>query len=141
MFDQHWADERVLSSCQVLLHAVWLLGNLAAYDTEAQVSALRPLADQMSTAVEQMLARQPSPAQTRLMQALSDSTVVVDEAAVRADYCAQAGRQADYIIAMVRTQRRVNGILTPAQQEKAMAFQINSGVQMMQAFLGAQEKH
>lgn len=109
--------------------------------TDAQVSRLQPLADQMNATVNQMFARKPSPAQVRLMEAASDSTIAIDEAAVRADYCEQSRQQADYTIAMVRTHRGVNGILTAAQREKVENLQVDIGMRMLQALSGAADRH
>ncbi|MBV9773712.1 MAG: hypothetical protein JO040_07160 [Gemmatimonadetes bacterium] len=111
--------------------------------TAVQVSALQPLADQLNVSVDRMFARQGqlSPARERMMRAISDSTVVLDEAAIRAEACEQATQQADYTIAMVRAQQRIAGILTAAQREKFEELQVNRGMQMMQAFSGTAEKH
>lgn len=105
--------------------------------TAQQGAALEPVSQEMSTVVQRMLEPPPpSAVQMRMAQAVSDTTIVLDQAALHADLCERAARQAEYMIASLRAQRAVQRVLTPQQREQMQALQLNAGMQMMRGMVG-----
>ena len=101
--------------------------------TAEQAAALERLRDQMGIVVDQQMARQ-SGGGTRsvVARAMQDPTVALDEQAIRAEACEEARQQADLSVQMIRTQRGVAQVLTPAQQRKLAELQAAEMMQVMQ---------
>lgn len=99
--------------------------------TADQASRLQPIADRMARAIDALQAV-PRPVQERMAQAMVDTTIVVDENALRAELCDQAAQQASFMMAMFESQRALARILTPAQRQKFQELWLAESMRMMQ---------
>lgn len=109
--------------------------------TAAQVGALEPIAARVSEAVERTVQAQQSGAQTRLVQAMSDPSVPIDEAGIRAEACEQATQQAQMMIETVRGRREMNAILTAEQRARVDEIQMRFASKVMQGMVEGITRH
>ncbi len=99
--------------------------------TDTQIAEIRPHAEQMQKAVQETLEVKPSPVLMRAAQAVSDPTISITEAELRAEYCARASSQAAFAMAMLRTQRAVRTVLTPEQRVRLSDLELSSRLQLI----------
>lgn len=104
--------------------------------SEAQFAAIRPISEEMDRVVDRIVAWQREIPQRSVSQRLlADPSLPLDEAAVRAEAHENAEKQAELMIATIRTTRAIFEHLTPSQRQSWLAIHARESMRMVQGMV------